>query len=151
MQVNCAHTELVDVERLVLNPRNANKHPDKQIELLAKILKFQGWRHPVVVSKRSGFVVAGHGRIAAARLNGWTEVPVDYQDFENEAAEWAFEEFDPKGKTVVDLFGGSGSTLIACEKTQRQCFMMEMSEAYCDTIIARFEKFSGKKAELVNG
>ncbi len=49
----------------------------------------QGWRHPVTVSKRSGFVVAGHGRIAAARLNGWAQVPVDEQEFANEADEYA--------------------------------------------------------------
>lgn len=89
MKVNCAHTAVVDIDSLIENPRNPNKHPQKQIELLAKILKHQGWRHAVTVSKRSGFVVAGHGRLAAARLNGWTQVPVDQQDFENEAQEYA--------------------------------------------------------------
>lgn len=54
----------------------------------------------------------------------------------------------PNGK-VLDLFGGSGSTLIACEKTGRTCFMMELDEHYCDVIIARWEKFTGLKAELV--
>ena len=47
---------------------------------------------------------------------------------------------------VADLFGGSGSTLIACEKTQRKCFMMEISPNYCDIIVKRWQKFSGKKA-----
>lgn len=80
---------MVDIEKLVGNPRNPNKHPQNQIELLAKIIKAQGWRNPIVVSKRSGFVVKGHGRLAAARLLGLELVPVDYQEYENEACEYA--------------------------------------------------------------
>jgi DNA modification methylase len=49
---------------------------------------------------------------------------------------------------VVDLFGGSGSTLIACEKTSRHCRMMELDPAYCDVIVKRWENFTGKKAML---
>lgn len=52
------------------------------------------------------------------------------------------------GDTVLDLFGGSGSTLIACEKLGRKCYMMELSEQYCDTIIKRYENYTGKKAIL---
>lgn len=89
MIVHCSHTSLKDIDTLTEHPRNPNKHPDKQIKLLAKIMKHQGWRHPVTISKRSGFVVAGHGRIESARLNGWTQVPVDEQEFENEADEYA--------------------------------------------------------------
>jgi DNA modification methylase len=63
-------------------------------------------------------------------------------------AEWCFEELNPKGKTVLDLFGGSGSTLIACEKTKRKCFMMELDPKYCDVIIKRYENYTGKKAVL---
>ncbi len=61
-------------------------------------------------------------------------------------AEWCFEELSPKGKTVLDLFGGSGSTLIACEKTKRKCYIMELSPEYCDVIIQRYENYSGKQA-----
>lgn len=89
MKVECKYDRMVDIDLLVPNHLNANKHPERQIKLLAKIMKQQGWRSPVVISKRSGFVVAGHGRIEAARLNGWTEVPVDDQDFESEAIEYA--------------------------------------------------------------
>jgi len=52
---------------------------------------------------------------------------------------------------ILDLFGGSGSTLIACEKLSRKCRMMEIDEHYCDVIIKRWEDFTGKKAELING
>lgn len=53
---------------------------------------------------------------------------------------------------ILDLFGGSGSTLIASEKNNRDCFMMELDEKYCDVIIKRWEQYTGKKAilELTN-
>ncbi len=52
---------------------------------------------------------------------------------------------------VYEPFGGSGSTLIACEKTNRKCFMMELDPHYCDVIVARWEKYTGQQAELTNG
>ena len=51
------------------------------------------------------------------------------------------------GNNVLDLFGGSGSTLIACEQMGRRCFTMELDESYCDVIVKRWEEFSGRKAE----
>ena len=51
---------------------------------------------------------------------------------------------------VSDLFGGSGSTLIACEKTGRSCRMMELDPKYCDVIVKRWEEFTGQKARLEN-
>lgn len=50
---------------------------------------------------------------------------------------------------VLDLFGGSGSTLIACEKTNRQARIMELDPKYCDVIVKRWEEFTGQKAQLV--
>lgn len=87
--VHCAHTEMVPLLKLIPNPRNPNMHPTKQIELLAKIIAIQGWRAPITVSKRSGFIVRGHGRYAAAKILELDTVPVDHQDYESEAAEWA--------------------------------------------------------------
>jgi DNA modification methylase len=52
------------------------------------------------------------------------------------------------GEHVLDLFGGSGSTLIAAEQTGRRAFLMEIDPLYCDVIVARWERFTGKKAEL---
>ena len=54
-----------------------------------------------------------------------------------------------KEENVLDLFGGSGSTLIACEQLNRKCFMMELDEHYCDVIIQRWENLTGKKAERI--
>lgn len=55
-----------------------------------------------------------------------------------------------EGDAVMDLFGGSGSTLIACEQTGRRCFTMELDPKYCDVIIHRWENFTGQKAVLLN-
>lgn len=55
-----------------------------------------------------------------------------------------------KNDIVLDLFGGSGSTLIACEQLGRQCFMMELDPKYVDVIIDRWEQFTGQKAERIN-
>ena len=53
-----------------------------------------------------------------------------------------------KGQAVLDLFGGSGSTLIACEKTGRESRLMELDPKYCDVIIKRWQDFTGKQATL---
>jgi DNA modification methylase len=53
-------------------------------------------------------------------------------------------------KNILDLFGGSGSTLIACEQLDRTCYMMEIDPKYCDVIIARWEKLTNQKATKIN-
>ena len=54
------------------------------------------------------------------------------------------------GNNVLDLFGGSGSTVMACEQTGRNCYTMELDPKYCDVIIQRFENFTGEKAVKLN-
>lgn len=55
-----------------------------------------------------------------------------------------------QGEIVIDIFGGSGSTLIACEQLNRKCRIVEYDPKYCDVIIDRWEKLTGKKAQLIN-
>lgn len=64
-----------------------------------------------------------------------------------ELIEWTFKKVD--AENVVDLFLGSGSTLIACEKTDRKCYGMEIDSHYCDVIVKRWEDYTGNKAERV--
>ena len=59
---------------------------------------------------------------------------------------WFLSKYSKEADIVLDLFGGSGSTLIACEQLGRKCYMMELDPHYCDVIIARWEKFTGQKA-----
>lgn len=89
MKIHCSYNKLIPIDEIKPHPKNANKHPDDQIERLAKILNYQGWRYPVKVSKQSGFVTSGHGRVAAAKLNQWTQVPVNFQDYESPEQEYA--------------------------------------------------------------
>ena len=88
-KVRCEYTELVEIHKLIPNPKNPNKHPQEQIERLAKIIDYQGMRSPIVVSKLSGFITKGHGRLEALKLLGWDSVPVDYQDYDTEAQEFS--------------------------------------------------------------
>ena len=55
-----------------------------------------------------------------------------------------------KGDVVLDSFGGSGTTIIACEQLGRLGYVMELDEHYCNVIIARWEKYTGQKAFLIN-
>lgn len=64
-----------------------------------------------------------------------------------ELATRAMEYSSKPGEHVLDLFGGSGSTLIAAEQTGRKAFLMELDPLYCDVIVQRYEQFTGKKAE----
>jgi DNA modification methylase len=87
--------------------------------------------------------VEGHPSfVTAVGLSHNTEKPV-------ELAVRAMQYSSRPGENVLDLFGGSGSTLIAAEQTGRRAFVMELDPLYCDVIVQRFEQFSGKKAERI--
>jgi len=94
MNIHCKYDSLIKCGSLKPHPKNRNKHPEDQIERLAKILKYQGVRAPIVVSKRSGKIVKGHGTLQAIKQNGWEEAPVVYQDFEDDDQEWLFVQSD---------------------------------------------------------
>lgn len=87
--VFCSHDEIVNIEKAIPNPKNPNHHPKDQVELLGGIIESTGWRQPITISNRSGFIVKGHGRLMAAVFKGWKQVPVDYQEYASEAEEWA--------------------------------------------------------------
>ncbi len=88
-EVHCAHDKIIKLADLIPHPKNRNQHPKQQIELLAAIIAKQGWRAPITVSTRSGFIVRGHGRLAAASLLNATHAPVDYQDYVSDDSEIA--------------------------------------------------------------
>ena len=89
IKVDCAFDKMVAMADLKPNPRNPNTHPKKQLDLLAKIIKAQGWRNPIVVSNASGFITKGHARLEAAKLLGLSECPVDFQDYDTPESEMA--------------------------------------------------------------
>lgn len=105
----------VEIKKLKPHPKNPNKHSKEQIERLAEIIAYQGFRSPIVVSNRSGYIVAGHGRVEAAILNELTKVPVSYQDFtddeqeyahmtaDNAIADWATLDLSMINKDIIEL------------------------------------------------
>ena len=101
--VHCAYDEIVPLAKLVENPKNPNKPCEKQIALLAEIIKATGWRAPITVSKRSGFIVSGHGRLAAAFKMGANAAPVEYQDYASEAEEYSALVADNRLAELADL------------------------------------------------
>jgi len=82
--------EMVDVDLIIPWNKNANKHSDEQIERLGKLIQHSGFRDPLFVSKRSGYLIYGHGRLLCTKKIGLKEVPVIYQDFKDEAEEFQF-------------------------------------------------------------
>ena len=62
----------------------------------------------------------------------------------------AIENSSIQGNIILDGFSGSGSTLIACEKTNRICRAIELEPKFCDVIIQRWEQLTGEKAKLIN-
>lgn len=79
--------EWVMTDSIKPHPKNNNKHPADQIERLAKILKYQGQRTPLVVSRLSGYVVKGCGTLEAIKFNNVESVAVTYQDFDDTTQE----------------------------------------------------------------
>lgn len=90
MKIYCKYDKLESLYNLKAHPKNPNKHSTDQVKRLAELYNYHGIRHPVIVSNLSGFVVAGHGRIEAAKQAGLKEFPVVYQDFVDSDAEYAF-------------------------------------------------------------
>ena len=147
IKILCTYDKLEPVEKLVENPKNPNRHPEKQIALLAKIIKAQGFRRPIVVSKRSGFIIVGHGRFAAAKYLGMDFVPVDYQEYENEAAEWADMVADNKIAELAEFDNAALTDMIdelnaAVEEFDEE--LLGIAQADIDKLMGRLERAEQK-------
>ena len=87
--VHCAHHAIVSIHELRPHPGNPNTHPARQIALYAAAIQQHGWREAITISKLSGFVISGHGAIAAARTLALATCPVEYQGYETAEKELA--------------------------------------------------------------
>jgi hypothetical protein len=101
--IHCKYDELVNPKSLKNHPKNRNKHGQDQIDRLAELYKYHGIRHPIIVSKQTNCIVAGHGRKLAALRAGIKQVPVVYQDFQSSEAEYAFIQADNAIATWAEL------------------------------------------------
>jgi ParB-like chromosome segregation protein Spo0J len=102
IKIHCKYDKLIPIESFVAHDKNVNHHPQEQIELLARLIKFQGVRHPIIISNLSGKCVAGHGRFLALVRLGFTEIPVAYQDFADVHQEIAFLVSDNKIQELAE-------------------------------------------------
>lgn len=89
MRYECRYDELVEIGSIKRNPCNPNRHSADQIQRLASVIERNGWRNPLVVSKRSGYLVKGEGRLLASMRLGCEVVPVEYQDYATDDEEWS--------------------------------------------------------------
>ncbi|GIX04607.1 MAG: methyltransferase [Planctomycetaceae bacterium] len=106
---------------------------------------FYGWREGaahVYLGPNNATDVWSVKKVNPQSMVHLTEKPV-------ELAVRAMQYSSRSSENVLDLFGGSGSTLIAAEQTGRKAFLMELDPLYCDVIVQRFEKFTGRKAERI--
>lgn len=87
--VFCSYDKLLNINDIKLNPDNPNKHPEKQLKMLGEVIKGNGWRQSVTISRLSHLVVKGHGRILAAKMLNLCEIPVEYQEYSNKDEEMA--------------------------------------------------------------
>jgi len=90
MEIKSNEIKIVDIDSIIPNPKNPNTHSEEQLEALGKLIKHNGFREPLIVSNRSGFLICGHGRLFSAKRIGMKLVPVVFQDFSSEAEEFQF-------------------------------------------------------------
>lgn len=156
MEIKANEIELVSVNSLIPHPKNMNHHSAEQIERLCKVIDYQGFRNPLIVQKGTNLIVAGHGRILAARKLGIEKVPVTYQEFESEdqlyacivsdnaIASWAEldlsmvnSELENLGPIDIDLLGIKDFVVESIEKFEPQSDEDEVPELKDDHITKR--------------
>lgn len=156
----------VDIDKIKPYDNNVKNHPKEQIKQIMESIKESGNNDPIAVDENY-VIIEGHGRYEALKklkykeveciiLNGLTEEQKNaYRLVHNKLTmnsdfDLAGLEMELNKITDIDLFGGSGSTLIGCEQLNRNCYMMELDPKYVDVIIERWENFTGKKAVKLN-
>ena len=90
MKIQCKYDQLVPIKDITKHPDNPNTHPELQLKGLQVTLKENQIRHPLIVSRPSGYLVAGHARLEVMKDLGMKKVPVVYQDFDNPEKEYQF-------------------------------------------------------------
>lgn len=167
--MNVIERDLTSIRPYENNPRDN----EAAVAFVANSIREFGWKQPIVIDK-DGVIIAGHTRYKAAQTLGLKSAPCviaddlteeqvkAYRLADNKVGEIATWDFDALEEEldaiedidmsdfVLDLFGGSGTTLIAAEETGRACRMMELDPKYVDVIINRWEQATGKKAVRIS-
>lgn len=141
VSVHCRYDKIADIGDLLEHPKNPNKHPNYQLERLAEIIRGTGWRQPITISERSGYIVKGHGRLQAAKLAGFKQVPVEVQQYETEEQEIADLIADNRMAelAVMDKLA-LGATLQELQETGTESlYMAGYTETDLDALLAQAE------------
>lgn len=162
----------VDIDKLTPDPQNAKEHPAWQIEQIKASIETFGNLDPIGVWGDDNLIVEGHGRYIALKELGYNEAEVIRLDWfgflsSEDGADARhrvhptqkpvslltdiLKQWGEKADLVVDLYGGSGSTLIACDQLKKTCYICELEPHYCDVILKRWEDLTDGKAVLLNG
>jgi len=124
---------------IVWDKNNGNEGADKMIGSGYELC-WSKQRHQRVMCRMFGRGTFGHDKVKVHP----TQKPA-------QLAEWFFEKWGKDAQNIVDIYGGSGSTLIACEKTKRKCYMMELDPIYCDVIVKRYCDYVKNDKIKING
>jgi len=154
------------IESLAPDPNNARVHGRRQVRQIAESIQAFGFNVPVLIDAECR-MIAGHGRLEAAKRLGLKQVPtVRLEHLSERAGEEgrlaalhptvkptamiadAILDVTRRGDVVLDSFLGSGSTLMACERTGRRCYGLELDPIYCDVIVRRWLAHTGGVVRL---
>jgi hypothetical protein len=136
--------EFWSIERLIPYGDNARFHSETDLEKIAAAILKWGWTNPVLVDEH-GVLIAGHLRAAAAARLGLKSIPVMVARGWSEDEKQAYRLADNE-QLVYDPFLGSGTSVIAAEMAGRTCIGLEISPAYVDVIVKRWQAFTGRTA-----
>jgi len=161
-------TEMMKLSALKPYAGNAKKHDETQIKNVMQSIKDFGIIQPLVVDKDNTLII-GHCRLIACKRLKLKEAPVvRLEDLTEEQTNklrleppkmhptmkpieliaYALNKSSKKNDVVLDCFGGSGSTLIACEQLNRKCYMAELDSKYVSVILQRYINFKGSDEDV---
>lgn len=144
-KVYCAHDEIVELDTLKPNPRNPNKHPEAQLKMLAHIIQEQGWRAPITVSRRSGYIVRGHARRLSGYEAGCKYAPIEWQDYDSDSAEMSDLIADNRIAELAVLDEEAIAELLAELEANTEGIDPELTGFTADQIREMVEKSKGDK------
>ena len=153
-KVYCAYDEIVETDSLKPNPRNPNRHPEAQVKMLAHIIAEQGWRAPITVSRRSGYIVRGHARRLASYEAGSRYAPIEWQDYDNDSAEMADLVADNRIAELAVLDQDAIAGILAELKENTDDLDPELSGFTAEQIVAllsEYGRMSGCDADMLDG
>lgn len=164
--------ERLEIDSLKPYENNAKSHPEKQIDQIVESIRRFGMIDPIGIWSEENIIIEDakpdirHMKKAELQelleeiYSDKTATTVIYMDKPAKNAEhptmkpvklfdYEIRNSTKKGQNVLDLFGGSGTTIIACEQNGRNGYVMEFDPAYVDVIVDRWEKFTGQTAQLL--